>query len=432
MKNKFDELIKKAALEHVEPFKPEYWDTFEKKLNTQANSGANKGIKWMKIAAGAAILTASVALVYISNSESAPQQVQDKFENNSNIEQKLHDNNVLIDEYNSSTNNKKEAKEAMELKINTEDSEKTKNTKPENIKNIPAIAEAKINSIKEEKEPLIVKQESKTDVSLPVDNVIVKPIIDLKKNIFCEGETITLSALNLPDNATVVWDMGDGKTINKKQTNYVYTNPGIYSILLNYYADKKLIHSETAQITVVANPKPDFDWTDKHENEIEENYTITFIDKSFDAVKWEWNFGDKRYSNSANPTHTYKNQGNYAVTLTVTNQYGCKDQKTQLIDVKDQNPLLAPNSFSPNGDGINDYFIPKKLENTNLNFELKILDRTGKLIYQTNDSNKPWNGRYNNTGELLNNNGTPFIWMVTITSDDGKIKRFNGTINIVN
>jgi hypothetical protein len=75
--------------------------------------------------------------------------------------------------------------------------------------------------------------------------------------------------------------------------------------------------------------------------------------------------------------------------------------------------------------------MPKALENSNINFELKILDRSGNLIYQTNDSNKPWNGRVNNSGELFNN-GTPFIWIVTITTPEGKIKRFNGTINIVN
>jgi gliding motility-associated-like protein len=110
---------------------------------------------------------------------------------------------------------------------------------------------------------------------------------------------------------------------------------------------------------------------------------------------------------------------------------GCKDQKTQFVNVIDQNPLLAPNSFSPNSDGLNDYFMPKALENGNFNFELKILDRNGNIVYQTNDSNKPWNGRVNNTGELFNN-GTPFIWIVNINSEDGNVKRFTGTINIVN
>ncbi len=55
--------------------------------------------------------------------------------------------------------------------------------------------------------------------------------------------------------------------------------------------------------------------------------------------------------------------------------------------------VYIPNAFSPNGDGINDLFMPS----TNCNFqdyEMRIFDRWGTLIYQTRNANSGWNGMY--------------------------------------
>lgn len=417
MKNKFDEIVKKAALEHEEEYRPEFWDALEKKMNSQPKPNNN----WIKYAAGAAVIMASVAVVYFLNNNEQQAGLSEKKSPSVNVEAEKTDIN---DTHNTSS---------FELKIEKNQSADIKverNTEvpvSESVKKIMPIENKSITP--ENKEIVLATTENKQVNNITTEAASIKPLIDLKKTLFCEGEQFTINALNIPENVSVSWDFGDGKSSNNKQTTYAYSKAGSYVIELNCFVDKKLIQKESTQIIVSSNPKADFEWTDK--NELEENYTISFTDLSYDAAKWEWNFGDKQIAYVNNPVHTFKGQGTYAVSLTVTNLNGCKDQKTQFINVIDQNPLLAPNSFSPNGDGLNDYFMPKALENGNINFELKILDRSGNLVYQTNDSNKPWNGRVNNTGELFNT-GTPFIWIVNIKTPEGKIKRFNGTINIVN
>ena len=52
-----------------------------------------------------------------------------------------------------------------------------------------------------------------------------------------------------------------------------------------------------------------------------------------------------------------------------------------------------PNAFTPNGDGLNDYFGVSGY-NTNRLIKLKIYNRWGQLIFETNDINKRWDGSY--------------------------------------
>jgi gliding motility-associated-like protein len=419
MENKFDELIKKAALEHEEEYRHEFWEAFENKLNARQRASKN----WLKYAAGTLLIVSSVAAWIYFNSNKAEKNISANKSLPADIvpADKLNKNNIIVDETKSETVHLQENKEEKVLEKN----------KTEIANNNVVQIENKQELVKEEKELSATTTEIQTSSNSENKVSSSKLLIELKKKIVCEGEQFTVNALNVPENTVLSWDFGDGKSSNKKQASHAYSKAGNYEIVLNCFEDKKLVQKERVQITVVSNPKANFEWTDKLLEELSENYTIAFSDQSFDAVKWMWNFGDNKTSSIANPIHTYNRQGTYAITLEVTNMNGCKDQKTQFVNVIDQNPLLAPNSFSPNGDGLNDYFMPKALENGNFNFELKILDRNGNVVYQTNDSNKPWNGRVNNTGELFNN-GTPFIWIVTINSEDGNVKRFTGTINIVN
>ncbi len=71
---------------------------------------------------------------------------------------------------------------------------------------------------------------------------------------------------------------------------------------------------------------------------------LSFIDLSTsnpDApiINWEWDFGDGTYSNDRNPTYTYTSGGNYAITLTVTNECNCTSTFSTEIEVMEGEPL---------------------------------------------------------------------------------------------
>lgn len=83
-------------------------------------------------------------------------------------------------------------------------------------------------------------------------------------------------------------------------------------------------------------------------------------------------------------------ESNIIYYATVQNQYGCKARDS--VKIKVTPTLYIPNSFTPNGDMINDVFKPEYTGFVEI--ELLIFDRWGVLIFRTNDLLGGWNGRY--------------------------------------
>lgn len=84
-----------------------------------------------------------------------------------------------------------------------------------------------------------------------------------------------------------------------------------------------------------------------------------------------------------------QHQGNY--TLTVTNEFGCKASDQIYVRDSCDNYIYIPNAFTPEGDDLNNEFKPKGINV--VDFNMKIFDRWGKVVFQTFDINVGWNGR---------------------------------------
>lgn len=96
----------------------------------------------------------------------------------------------------------------------------------------------------------------------------------------------------------------------------------------------------------------------------------------------------------------YTNTNNPQTIFVKVNQIPCYDIYEFELSVENCPPFV-PEGFSPNNDGINDWFNIQGLYNIFENHELKIFNRYGILIFEGNNTNR-WNGR---TNRGLNNNG---------------------------
>ena len=87
--------------------------------------------------------------------------------------------------------------------------------------------------------------------------------------------------------------------------------------------------------------------------------------------------------------------------------------------------LYIPSSFSPNGDGLNDYF---RAEGTFISaFEIYIYDRWGKLVKKIDNIYNSWDGTYHGVDAVQDT----YVYKGTVTDVFGKHVTIQGQINLI-
>lgn len=130
---------------------------------------------------------------------------------------------------------------------------------------------------------------------------------------------------------------------------------------------------------------------------------VHFTDRSIRASSFTWKFGDDSVSYLSGPVnHIYYKPGIYSATLVVESDLNCVDSMTVKPITVDPSSLVIPNVFSPDGDGINEYFRP---DVTSLKYlDMQIFSRSGLLVYSYRGEGAGltdwpgWDGTINNTG----------------------------------
>lgn len=115
----------------------------------------------------------------------------------------------------------------------------------------------------------------------------------------------------------------------------------------------------------------------------------------------------------------------------VANNSGCSAVDSVLVKVNKNRAIYFPNAFSPNNDGINDFFFPQSKNDQEVLF-LRIFDRWGNLLFEqdhfsTNDRSRGWDG--STRGKTLNPG--VFVYLATIRYLDSVEMAFSGDITLV-
>jgi gliding motility-associated-like protein len=106
-------------------------------------------------------------------------------------------------------------------------------------------------------------------------------------------------------------------------------------------------------------------------------------------------------------------------TLRLVDGNGCTAQDTLRVDeVCEPEPLLIPNVITPNGDGLNDYFV---VEGLYAPCELVVYNRWGKVVYRNEAYHNTWNGEGANAG----------VYYYTLRSTDATRRLWKGWIHVL-
>ncbi|MBN2729451.1 MAG: gliding motility-associated C-terminal domain-containing protein [Bacteroidales bacterium] len=200
-----------------------------------------------------------------------------------------------------------------------------------------------------------------------------------------------------PDSGqTYFWDLDEGNHFSSDKDPFLtYMYPGVYDVVLIVTSVYGCVDSVrvTDMITVYTKPVAEFRPYPSSPN-LADN-TVLFFNESSNTYLSEWYFGDGGFSDLTYPTHTYQDTGDYIVTLYITSEHGCMDTVSHPLYVADVVTMYMPNSFSPDGDGINDYIKPVAHGIYDNEYTFMIFNRWGTLLFETNDYDEYWDGHYN-------------------------------------
>lgn len=118
--------------------------------------------------------------------------------------------------------------------------------------------------------------------------------------------------------------------------------------------------------------------------------------------------------------------------ITIMGENGCTISDRLEVLVNDITGAYVPNVFSPNNDGINDFFTVYADASIESITSMKIFNRWGAVLFEVsdilpNDQNKGWNGMFNN--EILD--AGVYVYFVEVLRVDGVKEILKGEVLLV-
>lgn len=159
------------------------------------------------------------------------------------------------------------------------------------------------------------------------------------------------------------------------------------------------------------------------------NPVLTIKDESRgNIMSWLYDMGDSHTYSIAEPTHRYESTGNYEIWQQVTNEFGCIDSIRKIITVGGF-IVYIPNSFTPNGDGINDIFHPSVIGAEIDQYVFRIYNRWGREVFFSSDAELGWNGA--SPGEDYYGENSIYNYHLLIKGKNTEIEEFKGSITLI-
>ncbi|SEM64029.1 gliding motility-associated C-terminal domain-containing protein [Chitinophaga rupis] len=228
--------------------------------------------------------------------------------------------------------------------------------------------------------------------------VIPVPVAAFSQDVITGCPDLPVTFTDQSQNAdTWLWRFGDGSVSSTGSPVHNFTTPGTYTVTLIAGAQQQCFDTlvQTALINVVPSPVAKFTTLPGVNVPLEFSEALfSFTNQSTDATSYAWDFGDGTTAATATASHQYALPGEYRVALLVSNSIGCTDSTSQAwLKVIPDAVLRIPNAFSPNRDGVNDFWeIPGLAGIPGCHVE--IFNRWGQRIFESTGYRQPWDGTW--------------------------------------
>lgn len=249
----------------------------------------------------------------------------------------------------------------------------------------------------------------------------------------------TIAFENTSDNrseiATSFIEMGNGQVIETNGSEgfvYEYPNSGGYTVTMTSTSIYGCVYSDTMKSLVTIHPDPIANFHFSKNPTTQFQTDISMVDaSSSNVIGWQWFSLGSTPSSSTEMKPDFKfpeDVGQHEVTLIVESDLGCYDTITKILYVNTDILFFAPNTFTPNGDEFNQSWKSAVLGIDVTSFNVKIFNKWGQLIWESNDLNVGWDGTYK--GQVVQDGTYTWKAVVKDQNNDDK-KEFVGHINVL-
>lgn len=240
---------------------------------------------------------------------------------------------------------------------------------------------------------------------------VVPPVILNDDLIICTEDVLVLTAEGDGD---LTWE--DGTT----GSSFIVDAPGTYTLTLTNTCGT----SETSVTVNASGVEARFvqgSVTDDIPVE------VLFVNTSTGASDYVWFVDSVQVAETENLIHSFTLPGSYEVTLFATDEGGCTDVFRLMVEVTMQASLYVPNAFTPDNDGINEVFRAYGPELDD--FNLRIFNRWGDQVFESNDMERGWNGDSKGSGYYAQND--VYVWMISFTNSRGQREQQTGHVVLI-
>ncbi|TND08519.1 MAG: PKD domain-containing protein [Bacteroidetes bacterium] len=226
------------------------------------------------------------------------------------------------------------------------------------------------------------------------------------------------------------WDFSDGQG-SGCNVQHCFTTAGSYTIMLNITDGNGCTGSITMPNLITVHPLPvaGFMASPIETTILSPNITFTPTCQNCDSTVYFMGNPDSIVITNNQFTYTFTDSGTFVITQVVYTQYGCTDQTDIVVIIKPDFIIYVPNAFSPNGDGVNEVFMPVGEGIDPENFNMWIYDRWGNMIYNTNDLYKGWNGKVQGQPEISQIDA--YVWKIQCKDRAGNKHTYIGHLSMI-
>jgi gliding motility-associated-like protein len=264
-----------------------------------------------------------------------------------------------------------------------------------------------------------------------VDSIVIYPLaypnFQTEGPAFCAFTPFQFSDLSVVNSPYEVvewaWFLEDS-LFSEEQNPFVYfSDPGIYNLTFQVTTNMGCESDSLLPNAITIWPKPHAEFVPNPNETFIYDPIVEFEDlSSEDVVVWGWNLGDGTISSEQNPVHEYQTWDTYYITQYVENQYGCRDTAWHDVVVNPDMLIYVPNAFTPDLDGINEYFKPVMSGFDVDLYEFSVFDRWGEVIFITEDPDVGWNAGAKESGYFVPDG--VYQWQLKVRAEHNVTIRF--------